>query len=147
MFAKLHRDCSVFNARREMIKRSDLGYGEYRVLLCVKGLYIGKNNENGVTASLHIIIFQIQYREVNVACLFESSAGMVVHSTPPTTPSTVPPPPPQAPTEQPSTTNKKNARNKAKPGLARQNGNPVVEAQQQVPTEALPQDFFIDLHG
>ena len=160
MYAKLHRDCSFFNARREMIKKSELGYGEYRVVICVKGLYIGPHNENGAMASLHIRIFQIQYREVNVTCLFEASAGMLPQNTPPPTPSVVPPPP----TQQPSTTNKKNARSKSKPGatrqdgnatieavqskpgLTRQDGNATIEALQHVPMEAFPNAFFGDLN-
>ena len=153
LYAKLHRDCSFFNNRREMIKNSDLGYGDYRVVICIKGLYIGGHNENGALASLHIRIFQIQYREVNVSCLFESSAGLIsncplpatqsTHSTPPETPSTIPPPP-----TQPSTTAKKTARKttKATPIAPRPNGEVHLEALQQAPTEVLPHDFFSNLN-
>ena len=142
MYAKLHRDCSFFNSRREMIKKSDLGYGEYRVVVHVKGLYIGSHNENGALASLHVRIFQIQFREVNVACLFETSVGMVSlpcpHDTPPETPVTNPSVSTQG---QPSSSTKKNTRKNAKTPLQRQ--NPVViEPVQQAPAETIPPEFF-----
>ena len=140
MYAKLHRDCSFFNARREMIKKSELGYGEYRVVVQVKGLYIGSHNENSALASLHTRIFQIQYREVNVACLFESSGGLLSthssHNTLPETPVQNPSVPAQA---QPSFSTKKNTRRIAKP---RQNDAAVIEAMQQAPTEMLPPGLF-----
>ena len=157
MYAKLHRDCSFFNNRREMIKGSDLGYGDYRVVICVKGLYIGSHNENGAMASLHIRIFQIQYREVNMTCLFETAtSGMISkglmtspHNTSPQTSSTIPPPPqetsytlPPPPPPQPSTTTKKNGRKNAK---VKANGDVPGEYQQEVPVEALPTDFIHDL--
>lgn len=145
MYIKLHRDCSFFNSRRELVRRSELGYGEYRVLLCVKGLYIGSNAENGAMASLHIRIFQIQFREVNGACLFEASACLHAQNTPPPTQTINQPSPVNQPlqTQQPSTSNKKNSRGKSKPALARQNAVEVVEAEQQVPTEISPHDFFV----
>ena len=166
MYAKLHRDCSFFNLKREVIKKTDLEYGEYRVVIHVKGLYIGNHPEKGVTASLHIRIFQIQYRELNVQCLFDLTSGIVssplsqsnAQNIPTDAPtpifqSSYPPPPTEQPlttntkkTQQPSTTNKKNGRGKSKAGLMRQNGTATVEALQQVPMEALPNDFFADLN-
>ena len=156
MYAKLHRDCSFFNTRREMIKKSDLGYGDYRVVIAVKGLYIGSHGENGALASLHIRVFQIQYREVNVTCLFESLAGMVsncstpsTHNTPPETPSIFPPAPtiiPPPPPSQPSSSTKKNSRKGTKAVLSRQNAEMPIEPLQQAPVEGLPHDFFADLH-
>ena len=149
MYAKLHRDCSFFNTRREMIKKTDLGYGEYRVVAQVKGLYIGSHNENGALASLHVRILQVQYREVNVACLFEPLVGMLSnhspHSTPPETPVTNPPVPAQS---QPSSSAKKTTRKNAKTPLSQKNAaaaaaaGAVIEPVQQVPTEMLPPDFF-----
>ena len=145
MYAKLHRDCSFFNARREMIKKSDLGYGEYRVVVHVKGLYIGSHNENGALASLHVRVFQIQFREVNVACLFESAVGLLsansTHNTPPETPVSNPSLPAQGQSSSSST--KKNVRKSAKPPLTRQNAaTTVIEPMQQAPDEVLPSEFF-----
>ena len=151
MYAKLHRDCSFFNSRREMIKKNDLGYGDYRVVCVIRGLYIGSQNGDSVMASLHVRIFQIQYREVNVTCLFENAAGMLSNmsggmvtnsSSPPETPTISPLAQPQP---QPSTSSRKNSRKGAKPALPRQNNGPV-EAMQHVPTEALPQDFYEDFN-
>ena len=152
MYAKLHRDCSFFNSRREAIKKTDLGYGEYRVVVAIRGLYIGSHDENGPRASLHMRIFQIQFREVNVTCLFENATGLLSNAscgtlpnsaTPPETPSSIPPQP-QQPQQQPSSASKKTRKN-AKATLPRQNGG-VIEAMQHAPTEALPQDFFGDFN-
>ena len=143
LYAKLHRDCSFFNARQEMIKKSELGYGEYRVVVQVKGLYIGSHNENAALASLHIRIFQVQFREVNVTCLFDTPVAWLSnhspHNTSPETPVTNPPAPAQG---QPSSSTKKNTRKNAKAPLSRQNDAAVIEPMQQVPTETLPSEFF-----
>ena len=72
MYVKLHRDCAAFNARKEVMRTCNLGYGEYRVVLNVTGLYIGLNSDLDLTASLHIRVYQIQFRDVNVTCLFDS---------------------------------------------------------------------------
>ena len=131
MYAKLHRDCSYFNSRREAMKEKDLGYGDYRVVVAIRGLYIGSYDGNGPKASLHVRIFQIQYREVSVTSLYENSTGLLSNSscgtflnssTPPETPSTIP----LKPQQQPSTSNKK-TRKDAKPALPPQNGA-VIEA-------------------
>ena len=146
MYIKLHRDCAFFNAKREVMKKCDVGYGEYRVVIHVKGLYIGQN-ENGPTASLHLRIFQVQYRDVNVTCLFETSAGLLTNASQPNTqnPQNMPPETPSANPPQPTTSGKKNGRKGAKATLQRQNGT-MIESQQQVPLEVLPQDFISEFN-
>ena len=144
MYAKLHRDCSFFNAKRESIKNSDLAYGDYRVVIAVKGLYIGSHSENGTKASLHVRIFQLQYREVNVACLFDGVTGMLTNGSQIATPSTSQPPPPPQPA-QASTAGRKNGRKNAKPPMMRQN-EMVIEGTSAAALESLPPDFFNDFN-
>ena len=40
VYAKMNRDAVFFNKYCTVIKREDLNYGEYRVILQVKGLYL-----------------------------------------------------------------------------------------------------------
>ena len=152
LFAKLHRDCTIFNTRRELMKREALGYGEYRVVIHVKGLYIGNLNLEGKVASLTVRIYQIQYRPVNVTCLFESAPGLMTGNLPKPTAQGMQtetaqnskqniPPTPQA---QASTTGKKNAKKPGRSSLSRQNA--MIEPQQQNPTESMATDFFEDFN-
>ena len=92
LYAKLHRDCTFFNDQQKLIKRDELTYGEYRVVILVNGIYIGANAQNGKLASLQFRIYQIQFRKVEVQCLFDPVVGFVpvpiAHSTPISSPKT-----------------------------------------------------------
>ena len=81
LFGKLQRDCIIFNARRQVIRKEDTGFGDYRVLLHVKGLYIGPHAQEGKLLSLHMRIIQVQYREVSMACLLDPFPGLTRNPT------------------------------------------------------------------
>ena len=124
MYVKLDRDCSLFNTHSEMMRKGDAGYGEYRVVLKVCGLYIGVTSGNSnLMASLQLRVAQIQFREIKVACMFDQmealpSTSKIQQASPP------PPPTPQAPkrtTQQPSGKQRAGATKKTtKPNLVRQ---------------------------
>ena len=80
LYSKLAPDCSFFNNRRQLIKKEELGYGEYRVVIAVSGLYIGSHAQEDKLASLHMRITQIQYRPVNVTCLLDPIPGLIYHN-------------------------------------------------------------------
>lgn len=73
LYGKLTYDCTCFNTRRKLVKKEDLGYGEYRVIVHVRGLFIGSHSQENKLASLQLRITQMQFREVDVPCLFEPS--------------------------------------------------------------------------
>ena len=141
LFGKLERDCVFFNARRQLIKKEDTGFGDYRVLLHVKGLYIGPHTQEGKLLSLHMRIVQIQHREVSMACLLDPFPGLTrnptlaaLNSAPvpiaTSTPITAKPPVcPGAPVKKPRG-------RQAKPALQRQNA--VMETSSAT-------DLFADL--
>ena len=142
LYGKLQRDCVIFNNRRQVIRKEDAGFGEYRVLLHVKGLYIGSHSQEGKLASLHMRIIQIQYREANFTCLLDPTPGLTrnpvltVINTPvakPVTAQTVP----NAP--------KKTSRSRQnKPVLQRQNAMVDAQLSGKV-TENIATDFFADI--
>lgn len=145
LYAKLERDCPIFDSRRQTIKKEDTGFGEYRVLLHVKGLYLGPHSSPGKLASLQMRISQIQYREVNVTCLLEPMAGlcrnqMQTMSAPSPIATSTPNKPPQVPAPNAP----KKGRQRQKPALQRQN----ALSESQILTQALDNgssDFFADM--
>ena len=149
LYAKLDRECSIFNSKRQIIKKEDTGFGEYRILLHVKGLYLGSHSSPSKLASLQIRIIQIQFREVSMTCLLEPMAGLCrnqMESMPMSAPTPTPiatstpmkPPPvvvPNAP---------KKTRQRQKPALQRQN----ALSESQILTQALDNgatDFFAEM--
>ena len=135
VYAKFDHDIAFFDKQSRPIKQEDLGHGEYRVILHVKGLYIGPHGRSlNKFASLQLRIKQVQFVQVPVTCLFSAPVAMphlVTAMNPPETP-------------QPGVT-KKLRRTKAQ----RQNTTPVVEDKIQEnhvrPMEQYPTDFFTDL--
>ena len=73
LFAKLGRGVQYFNQNCQPIMRESLAYGQYRVIIHVKGIYIGPHGDTPARASLQMKIKQIQYVPVFIPCLFSSS--------------------------------------------------------------------------
>ena len=167
LYCKLDRDCVIFNSRRDIMKKEDCGYGDYRVILTVKGTYIGRHTQENKLASLHMRIAQIQYRPVNRTCLFDAASCLnrnnlpspLANSTPNNTP--LPKAREQQPQQSQQTPNqpvpqtvpnapKKGGRRQVKPQLQRQNAmieipiQPQQQQQQNLP-ETYSADFFPDL--
>ena len=76
LFARIHRDCVIFNTRHQVIRKEECGFGEYRVLVHVTGIYIGDHAQDSKLASLQLRITQIQFREVSTVCLMEAMPGL-----------------------------------------------------------------------
>ena len=145
MYAKLERECPIFNSKRHIIKRENTGFGEYRILLHVKGLYIGSHSTPGKLASLQMRISQIQYREVSMTCLLEPMAGLcrTQMETMPMPVSTPTPIATSTPTKPPPTPAPKKGRQK-KATLQRQNA--ISDA--EILTQAMENggsDFFAEM--
>ena len=110
MYAKLDQNVGVFSKTCQPLKLEDLSYGEYRIILHVKGIYIGPHGQGSKLASLQMRIHQIQFSPLTIQCMFTSSLLVGNHavvlpssnqSVPPATPQpgqTAPPfPTPNAP--------------------------------------------------
>lgn len=135
-YAKLNRDAVFFNKYCTVLKREELSYGEYRVILHVKGLYIGPHGQASKLASLQLRICQIQYCPIAVQCLFSTPIAPVAQPQ-----NTTPMIPPQTP--QPGVSKKLKRPTK----LQRQNAvieKPIREIDQRQ-VEQFPADFFADL--
>ena len=153
LYAKLERECAIFNTKRQVIKREETGFGEYRILLHVKGLYLGSHSTPGKLASLQMRITQIQFREINMTCLLEPMPGlcrnqmqmsMPVSAPTPIATSTPNKPPPAAVPNAP----KKGRQRQQKPTLQRQNALSESQIQNQILSQALDNasnDFFADM--
>ena len=143
LFSKLSPDCSFFNNRRQLIKREELGHGEYRVVLLITGIYIGSHAQSDKLASLHMRISQIQYQPVNITCLLGQMPGLLSGLACPQPSTQSFPQTLQVQQQQQQQTTKK-GRRQNKPQLQRQNA--MVEVQKAAPTtEVLPNDFFANL--
>ena len=158
LFSKLHRNCVYFNNRALPIEKQDLGFGEYKVLIRVTGIYIGYHSQEKKLASLHIRIHQIQYRELNVPCLLNQSSGLIIPNSQNLTPMAqapqivnmnTQPPPAIQPQHQPSTSaGKKSSRKQTKPVLQRQNAMEDMSSMMQaanVPSGNMD-EFFANLN-
>ena len=158
LYAKLERDCPIFNMKRNIIKKEETGFGEYRILLHVKGLYIGSHSTPGKLASLQMRINQIQYKEASMTCLLEPMAGlcrirMDSASMPLPMPASTPTPiatstPTKAapPTVVPSAPKK--ARQRQKPMLQRQNAisdSQIINQAFTQSSENGASDFFVEM--
>lgn len=73
LFIKLEYSTGFFNKLCQSLKAEELGYGDYRVIIHVKGIYIGPHGQGSKLASLQLRIHQIQYCPVVIQCLFSSS--------------------------------------------------------------------------
>ena len=136
VYAKLNRDTVVFNKYCTVLKKEALTYGEYRVILHVKGLYIGPHGQANKLASLQLRICQIQFCPIIVECLFNTPLAPVGQSQNTTVMN-----PPQTP--QPGQSKKLKRPTK----LQRQNAvieKPIRQIDQR-PVEQFPADFFSDL--
>ena len=135
IYAKLNRDTTFYNKYCNPLKREDLSYGEYRVVIQVKGLYIGPHGQANKLASLQLRICQIQFSPLTVQCLFNMGNPLIAQ---PQNVTAMNPPD----TPQPGQTKKLR-----RPKLQRQNA--VVESKiqenSQRPVEQFPTDFFADL--
>ena len=72
IYVKLNHDTMFFNKLCMTIKKEDLSYGEYRVILHVKGLYIGIHGQGPKLASLQFRICQVQFNPIAIQCLFNA---------------------------------------------------------------------------
>lgn len=85
-FAKLGRGAQFFDQNCNPITREMMGYGQYRVIIHVKGMYIGPHGDNTIRASVQLKVKQIQYVPVYRPCLFSSTTKDVTPPGPPAVP-------------------------------------------------------------
>ena len=77
LFAKLIPFTTAFDENMNSINITKLNYGEYRVIGFVKGIYIGNHGYSLQNwASLQIKIVQIQYKAIDIKCLFDKALVM-----------------------------------------------------------------------
>ena len=141
LYGKLQHDCLFFDNRGKVIRKDQTSFGDYRVLLHVKGLYIGPHHQKGKLASLQMRVVQVQYKEGNFSCLMDAAPGLTRN------PAAVParsivmtPQPVVTQITAPSAPKKAPRGRKVKPLLQRQNA--VIDIQ---PMETFPADIFDDL--
>lgn len=136
LYVKVNQDAVVFNKMHMPIKREELSYGDYRVMLHVKGIYIGTHGYGGKLASLQVRICQIQFIPVAIQCLFPSIVSQ----------QTIEKPSEKVPeTPQPDVTANLSTRKTRRPKLQRQNAMIENRQQQQQKLQSLPSEFFADL--
>ena len=70
MFIKLSKDVDCFDKDCKPMQRAMMDRGDYRVMIHVKGLYIGRHNSADKLISLQLRIAQIQYMPKTVSCMF-----------------------------------------------------------------------------
>ena len=146
LYIKLHPDASCFDKNCRPIKHDALRMGDFRVIIHVKGLYIGYH-PTGKLVSMQLRIAQIQNIPRIPHCMFTPISSATLNNTyqQPTAPVFNVPETPQPGVEAVSLApNNKKGR---KPKLQRQNA--VVEAkiqqQEHRKMESIPADFFNDL--
>lgn len=136
-YVKINYDAAIFNKVRLPIKKEELSYGDYRVMLHVKGIYIGAHGYGGKLASLQVRICQIQFIPIAIQCLFPNIAQQAAVQKPSN----------NAPeTPQPDVTANLTTKKTRRPKLQRQNA--MIENRQQQKQEnlqSLPSEFFADL--
>ena len=71
LFFKLTQDCVYFDENKEIIKENNLGYGNYRVIFKINGIYIGQHGSTPYLASLQVRIIQVQYKAFKPPCFFD----------------------------------------------------------------------------
>ena len=71
LFFKLSHDAVFFDKNKNMIQPVNAGYGNYRVILKVVGIYIGPHGNTEKLASLQVRIIQLQYDNANPQCFFD----------------------------------------------------------------------------
>lgn len=132
-YVKLNYDAAIFNKMRIPIKKEELAYGDYRVMLHVKGIYIGTHGYGGKLASLQVRICQVQFIPVTIQCLFPcfsaTQPGVASQDKVPEAP-------------QPDITANLITKKTRRPRLQRQNA--MTENRQQK-LQTLPAEFFADL--
>lgn len=77
MYCKLDRAVQAFDKNCKLLSANSLAYGKYRVIIHIKGIYIGQHGEQTYLSSLHMKIVQIQYVAEYLPCLF--SLTPIVH--------------------------------------------------------------------
>lgn len=142
LYLKLTHDVACFDKYCKKISLDQMISGEFRVVIHIKGLYIGHHPSSGRLASLQLRVVQIQNIPKVVQCMFSSlslpqTEKLAVLNAIPPTPQPGTGPMPLAPP----------AKKGRKPKLQRQNA--VIENRiQQQDTQALEtlsSDFFSDI--
>ena len=70
MFIKLSKDVDCFDGECKPLQRIHLDRGDYRCMIHVKGLYIGRHMTVDKLISLQLRIVQIQFVPKSVSCMF-----------------------------------------------------------------------------
>lgn len=81
-FMKLKYDTICFDQQGAPLKFEQLGIGDYRAVIHVKGLYIG-HHPSGKTVSLQLRIAQLQYIARTPTCMFGSVPSFTLAPPPP----------------------------------------------------------------
>ena len=71
LFFKLSSDCVFFDENKSITKPVDWGFGNYRVVFKIVGLYIGPHGMTEKLASLQVRIIQVQYEQTTPPCYFD----------------------------------------------------------------------------
>ena len=145
LYIKLHHEASFFDKNCRSINLKDLGRGDFRVVIHVKGLYIG-HHPSGKLVSLQLRVMQLQNIPKSQPCMFKVASSFNLCDNQKFNNFTVPPVPNVAPvvpeTPQPGVEVPTLTKKSRKPRLQRQN---AVISQQHQPQQSLPSDFFTDL--
>ena len=72
LFAKLAPECICFDENFDKIDKKELAYGNYRLVVQIPSIYIGRHGQDTKLASLMFRVTQIQYHAVDPPCLFKS---------------------------------------------------------------------------
>ena len=137
LYIKVAYDVVCYNKHNQIVKFTSLGMGDYRVMIQVKGLYIGSHVTTSKLVSLQLRISQIQYIANVPTCMF-SMVTVPIASDMNASEKAIPS------IQQGNDTVKKSGR---KPKLPRQNaiGEKSVQPVEQARVESLPSTFFDDI--
>ena len=70
MYVKLNPDFACFDKNMQVMNYPQLSYGDYRVIIHVKGIYIGIHGNSGKLASLQVRVAQLQFVPLSPPCYF-----------------------------------------------------------------------------
>lgn len=95
LYCKLAQGARCFDLDCHPLAPQSLAYGRYRVILHVKGIYIGSHGPTKALASLMIKVEQLQYESLVLPCLFSSHVpnNENILNAPKTPPPSIPPTP------------------------------------------------------
>ena len=76
LYIKFDQGIQCYDKKLRPMALANLQYGKYRVILFVKGIYIGGHGSNEHLASLHLKIKQIQCESLTLPCMFRKDESV-----------------------------------------------------------------------